>query len=92
MSVQIVISDVRMRAPLQLLQVIYPVSMAPFLLGAPPGNVRLFLWENNRNFPDDSWVGVKSALSVCFEGQVDFFPSDYHEYFLAVYHNAEAID
>ena len=55
-SVQIVVSDdpLRLRAPLELLQGIYPVPMTPFLLGVPPGNVRLFLWENNLNFPDDS--------------------------------------
>lgn len=36
-------------------------------------------------------MAVKSALSVCFEGQVDFFPRDYHEYFLDVYHKAQTI-
>jgi hypothetical protein len=91
-SVQIIIADGGGRQYAELLRGVYAVPLTPFLLGVPPENVLLFLTEGLINFPNDALLGVKTSLMVCFEGQVEFFPRGYHDYFFAVYQNAQTID
>jgi hypothetical protein len=91
-SVQIIIADGGGRQYAELLRGVYAVPLTPFLLGVPPENILLFLTEGLINFPNDALLGVKTSLMICFEGQVDFFPRGYHDYFFAVYQNAQTID